>query len=181
MAKRPNLHDELVTAGASAEEASELTRVARALRHLPTPEPFLPALRSGWSWPRVTGLAAAAAAAFFMIGGGMVSMAQTSRPGTALYPVKRASDQVIVNLDPAYAGHVMMQQAEDIDILAQAHGSADVVMNEVADYQQMAPRAKLDSATRGFCMWHLGHAARLTSGGEQRAIQSAMQPLYSED
>lgn len=181
MAKRPNLHDELVTAGASSEEARELSRLARALRHLPTPEPFLPALRSGWSWPRVAGLAAAAAAAFFMIGGGMVAMAQTSRPGTALFPVKRASDRVIVNMDPAYAGHVMMQQAEDIDTLSQTHGSANVVMSEVADYQQMAPRSKLDSATRGFCMWHLSHAASLTSGGEHRAIQSAMQELYSED
>lgn len=181
MAKDSHLQEELLAAGASAEEVRELAGLAARLGRLSAPEPFLPTLHAGWSWPHAIGLAAASGMAFFVIGGAMVAAAQTSQPGSALYPVKRASENVMMTMNPDYADSVMMHRADEIDVLAAAHSSQDMVMEQVSSYKEMAPKTHPDPATRDYCAEHLKHAASLTSGSEQRAIQDAMRGLYKED
>lgn len=181
MAKKPSLQEELMEAGAAPEEAGELAKLAGNLGKLPAPRPLLPILRTGWGWPGVAGLTVATAAGCLIIGGAIMAAAQTSRPGAALYPVKRLSERMMVDMDPGYADMVMMQRADEIDSLASSHGSMDMVINEVQDYEQILDHAQVDEATRDYCALHLQHAASQTSGNEQQIIQTAVHRLSYED
>lgn len=176
MKTNKDLEQELVQAGASAEEASVLTKLAAQLRHVYTPPPkFI--VRRRTSWEKLALAGGISAVTFLFAGGGVVAMAQASQPGSTLYPVERFSEKVAERLHPSFTNRVMMRRANEIDQLVSSNGSEDTVLDEVHEYNAAFAKARLDQATRDYCADHLSHAASLASGGEQAAIQEALKHL----
>ncbi|HUD11039.1 MAG TPA: hypothetical protein VMS08_01400, partial [Candidatus Saccharimonadia bacterium] len=124
------LEAELQQSGASAREAKELSKIARSLHHLSSQEPQLshetystiPKQPIRFRTRRAFAIGLVAAGSITM-GLAIASIAQTTLPGTFLYPVKQLTENVAVSIQPSYRGTLMMRRAEEVKQLVALHQS----------------------------------------------------------
>jgi len=173
------LRRELRSAGASAAESDELLTVASRLQALKTAQPAGHIVRSRWA--RLAPLAATAVV-FLVLGMGTVSYAQSSLPGTLLYPVKRISENAAVAMDPSYRATLMMRRAEEVNQLVAAHANTHTVQATLADYKVEASAYKTkDYAALSYCKSALQQASAKATPHEQQMIASTLNSLRDID
>jgi citrate lyase gamma subunit len=178
MNNRPQhkLHQELRTAGASADETRELMLVANKLRTLQAAKPPRHSL-----WVRFAPFAATAFA-FLLIGTSTVTFAQSSLPGDWLYPVKRLSENAAVAVDSNYRATLMMRRAEEVNQLVGKHASTQTILATLADYKVQAVTYKTkDYAAFSYCKSALQQAAAKATPHEQQMIASTLSSLRDID
>src|SRR5579862_5641500 len=172
MNKKRMLQKELRLAGATPGELPELTDLADQISELGE----LPNTTNTRPWWQRFGLVPISAAATGLLLGTLVlALSQTSLPGTPGYPVKRASEQIAVLVDPNYRATVMMRRSQELKQLVNQSAGQGKVLATLAAYQQeaVAYRSK-NYAAFEYCKTNLTEAAAIASPAERSAIDSAL-------
>lgn len=168
------LQDELCLAGASAHQAAELATLAGQLKSLKTApqattktlfEPLVPPARSRFK------LYVLPAFSFLMIVAVLLTFAQSSLPGSLLYPVKRASENTVAFVDPGFKATMMMRRAQEINDLVATHAPAAVVVATLEDYRSDVQLYRVsDTSVLKYCTSKLQAAAAIAPDYEKRVI-----------
>jgi len=175
MNSKSKLSQELRRAGAKPAETDGLVKVAAQLRHLKASGPAY--ARPRWRRWNLAPLAMAAVAGI-ILGSVLVAYAQTSLPGSWLYPAKRASEKVAVAVDPAYRATLMMRRSQEVEALVGRHANQQVILATLADYRTAAAAYKADNyAAFEFCKSNLQQAASAAPGPERAAIDNTLSSL----
>lgn len=186
--KRPTntpLHQELEAAGAKPKDATQLTQLATGLTRLKAAGPQLVTPKPShriWRWPVWPSVATALGGV--VAGVVVVSLAQTSLPGNWLYPVKRASEAVAIQIQPDYRGVVMMRRAQEVRELVGQNGSPELVATTLHDYSTEAIAYKAQTsqnyAAFRYCQSNLQQAAGQAQGSERQAITATLASLPAD-
>ncbi|HEY5442535.1 MAG TPA: hypothetical protein VIJ68_03285 [Candidatus Saccharimonadales bacterium] len=174
MSSKHALHDELAAAGAKPAETKGLLEVAHQLRHLRAAKVSQP--RRRWRFAP----AGVAAVVGLVLGANLIAYAQTSLPGSWLYPVKRLSERVAVSFDPNYRATLMMRRSEEVAQLVNHRASSPVVLATLADYRTDAAAYKsANYAAFEYCKSNLKQAAAAAPKPQQQAIDSTLTSLQT--
>jgi hypothetical protein len=176
------LKQELQAAGAAPEDAARLTRLAAGLGRLKAQGPQLavghrpPQTGDRW-WPALPTVGLAAAGGL-LTGLVLVALAQTSFPGSWLYPVKRASEAVAVQAQPDYRAVLMMRRAQEVRELVAHNGSPRLVATTLHDYTVEATAYQAQSGRNygafRYCQTNLQQAETQAGGQERQAIAATL-------
>jgi hypothetical protein len=171
------LSRELRSTGAGAAETEHLLAVAAGLGELPAAGPRHRLLPFGWRIALPAGLAFVTV---LLAGGLLVAAAQTSLPGSRLYPVQKLADSAAEAIHPQYRGVVMMKRAQEVKQLVAARAGSGAVLAALNDYQAEAAAYKTSAANYSafeYCKTNLQQAAALAPAPERRAITNALSSL----
>jgi len=181
------LKQELRDAGAAPGDATKLSQFATGLTRLQT---GTPKLSDGIRWrPRrrvwsVLPAVALAGAGGLLAGLLLVALAQTSFPGSLLYPVKRASEAVALQTQPDYRGVLMMRRAQEVRELVSRNGSSDLVATTLHDYATDAIAYKAQTgqnyAAFRYCQANLQQAESQARGKERQQIAGTLAALPAD-
>ena len=189
MSERNLLERELRAGGAGPDEARELARLAEklpGLRQLPlvaTPPGLavgrrFARRRLGLQRSRRTLALAATAAAAVLVTGGLIAAAQSALPGTALYPVKRGTEQVAERFAPGMHDEVMMRRADEVNELVARHGRTAMIDATLASYEQAVVSDPNGSyAARDYCAGMLKSAAKQADPATRAKIMASLSRL----
>ena len=170
------LHKELRQAGASLQEVTELSQLARQLPELNG----LPAKPKRSWWTRFKPVPIAAAIGGLVVGAVLIAVAQGSMPGSALYPVKRLSEQAAVAADPSYRATLMMRRSQEVKQLVNRRAGQGRVLATLANYRRAAAAYKTDNyAAFEYCKTNLAQAAAAAPPAERAAIDSTLHSLQT--
>ena len=179
-----DLNQELQAAGAKPEDAAQLVALATGITRLKTTGPQLAPSRSSrqshfqW-WPLLP-----AAAGGLFAGLILVALAQTSFPGSWLYPVKRASETVALQTQPAYRGVVMMRRAQEVRELVTTNANPSLVTSTLHDYATDAVAYQAQStenyAAFRYCQSNLQQAESQARGSERQEIAATLASLPAD-
>jgi hypothetical protein len=123
-----------------------------------------------------------AAAVFLVVGMGGVSLAQSSLPGSWLYPVKRASENAAVAVDPSYRATLMMRRASEVQQLVGKGASQQRVLATLTSYQAEAAAYKTKNyAAYSYCKANLQQAEASANPAEKQMIASTLRSLSDTD
>jgi hypothetical protein len=176
------LRHELLEAGATKQELKPLISLAHELQQLqaasqPEPKPKRKWLGFVGFRYAVYGLAAVLC---IIAGMATVTFSQTSLPGSALYPVKKLSENAIVAVQPEYRATIMMHRADEIKQLVSHHAPSQQIFATLADYDTQASSYKMPSyETLEYCKTNLQQAARVATPEEEQAINKTLASLGS--
>lgn len=175
------LRAELVSAGARQAEADELVRMSDRLRRLRDDVPkAVPAPRRSVRL-RLIPLGAVAVLAL-LIGMSLVGVAQGSLPGSALYPVKRLSENTAVLMDPNYRATIMMRRADEVRQLIADGASSGRVTATLASYQTTAAAYKGSNyPALQYCKTSLLRAEKNANPTEHQQIAGVLKTLGDID
>lgn len=174
MNKMTGLRRELMDSGASVAEARELAQLAGRLHQLRA-EPT--ATRSKPLWLRLAPASAAAVVAL-VAGMSLTAFAQSSLPGSWLYPVKRISENTAVAVHPQYRATLMMRRADEVRQLVAKGSSGGRVEATLADYQQVAKAYKgTNYPAFEYCKTNLQQAEQGATAAEKQAIAGVLKTL----
>jgi len=182
------LEAQLQQAGATERESKELARLARSLHHLQGQEPKRAASAATPMPPQVrppyrrrmvsVGLAAIGS---ILVGVALAAVAQTTYPGTLLYPVKQLTESVAVAIQPNYHGVLMMRRAQEVKQLVALHRSPSLVNATLQNYKAQVARYKGGNyADFEYCENTLRQAEALASGSERLAIAATIASVTSQ-
>jgi len=172
------LRQELLGSGATIAEANELLQVAGKLRTLKAAP--MAAIRKPL-WLRLLPTAAVAAIVL-LIGTSTMAFAQSSLPGSWLYPVKRLSENTAVAVDPGYRATLMMRRADEVRQLIAADASFDTVNATLAQYKVEAAAYKTANYSAfEYCKTNLQQAERSASPSEKQMIAGVLKGLGDID
>ena len=177
MSNKSTLGKELRLAGAKQSETDGLLDVAARLHHLTNGEAvYRPAGRRRWQLASL-GLATVTG---LLIGAALVAYAQTSLPGSWLYPAKRASEKVAVAIDPGYRATLMMRRSQEVAALVRHHSGQPIILATLADYRAEAAAYKSTNyAAFEYCKNNLQQAAAIAPGQERSAIANTLSSLQT--
>jgi hypothetical protein len=125
-----------------------------------------------------------AAAGGLLAGLILVALAQTSFPGSRLYPLKRASETVALRAQPDYRGVLMMRRAQEVRELVSRKGSQHLVVTTLHDYVADATAYKAQTsqnyAAFSYCQANLQQAETQAGGQERQAIAATLASLPAD-
>jgi len=172
---------ELRIAGATNTELTELAGIASNLSKLkskslpfgvPDRQPHARLrLVLGIGVPAIIGVA---------VGIFLVVVSQTVLPGSPLYPVQAASDDLAAAIAPRYQETLMMKRAEQVRQLITNHAPSDRVFATLADYKKQAASYKSiasNYAAFEYCKDNLQQAAGQATDRERQAIDKTLSSL----
>lgn len=181
MKKNKELQSELRLAGASDKEARELTQLASRLKKLQSPRTESAPQRKRSAWARLlptTGVAVVA----LLLGMSSVTLAQSSLPGSLLYPVKRLSENAAVTVDPSYRATLMMRRANEVEQLIGKRASTKQVLTMLGAYNVQASAYKSKNyAAFAYCKSNLQLAMADANSTEKQAITITLNSLQDVD
>ena len=181
MKQNSRLISELRQAGAQDSEANELAGLAVSLKQLEnTRSAALPEIKFQRRSRPSLFRPALASISGIVIGMALVMFAQTTLPGSILYPVQKLSDSVAVSVDPSYRGTVMMKRAQQVKQLVADHANASLVLATLSDYKSEASVYKSSPASYvafEYCKSSLLQAATIAPTSERQAIESTLSSL----
>jgi hypothetical protein len=181
---RYSIQDELQSAGANPGESTELERLATSLSRLKgTEPPGAPNFRlTGRQlsrqlfrrpWPHVL-----SAAAGVLLGVVLLAVAQSTVSGSWLYPLKRASEAITIQVAPSYRATAMMRRAEEVQQLVAHRGQPQLITNTLSDYRQTALAYKTKNyAAMEYCQRSLQQAETTATGPERQEIAATLSQL----
>lgn len=176
---RSSLYKELQQAGAKASEIRPLLMVARQLKHSKSAQ--VRAKRPLW---RMRSLATACIIGLFL-SAGLIVEAQTSLPGTALYPVKRTSENVAVVINPSSRVTLMMRRAQEVNQLASQHADSSTILVTLSAYANEVSLYKMTTSTNyaafAYCKKNLQQAATYAPHNVQGAIAETLHSMQDVD
>jgi hypothetical protein len=178
---RNELIAELRASGAAPGEDQALASLAESVAELRGAEPSLPkpsyAPRSRSSLLRWT-----TATLGLTVGVVLVAFAQTSEPGSALYPVKRLSEQISLVVQPGYRDAIMDRRAQEVKDLVRDHRSPTLVGATLAAYRSdMASYRGHNYPAVEYCRDNLKQAQAMSSGATREQITLALAQIPDED
>ncbi|HEY4964191.1 MAG TPA: hypothetical protein VIH90_05840 [Candidatus Saccharimonadales bacterium] len=175
------LHKELLAAGASEAEVTELLPIASKLSLLKNINPVEAKDNVQTSlWHRLikpvafmtTGLA---------LGMFVIVLSQVASPTSFLYPVQKLSDSVAISIHPQYRANVMMKRAQQVNQLVASHADSKQVLATLADYTAEASAYKstphANYAAFEYCKTNLQQASSTASPEVRNAISTSLQSL----
>ena len=118
--------------------------------------------------------------ACLLIGMSLTTFAQTSLPGSWLYPAKRLSEQAAVLIQPAYRAAIMMRRAQEVRSLVADHAGSRTVLATLSAYQTAASAYKFDVTNYSafeYCKTNLEQAETRATSQEQQAIKTTLASL----
>jgi hypothetical protein len=182
MSNKRTLREELRLAGAKQSETSELIEVAGRLHQLPAADKIHTQTAAGRPWRRWRPAATLGLASIvgILVGAGVVAYAQTSLPGSWLYPSKRLSENVAVAVDPNYRATLMMRRSQEVKQLVDRRAGKPVVLATLADYRTEAAAYKSTNyAAFEYCKSNLEQAAHAAPSPERTAISDTLSSLQT--
>lgn len=75
---------------------------------------------------------------------GTVLVAQSAQPGSALYGIKRSSEEVIVRVQPSFQSERVERRRNELEYLQQTNAEADKIYKAQEDYQKSIEKAQED-------------------------------------
>jgi len=159
-----DLHDELLAAGATKDEAEQLGVIADHISRLG----HTTKRRKNYRSSIVSVLIGAAVACVVLI-----TATQQVLPSSVLYPIENASDTALVILHPDYRGKRMMKQANQIEQLVRQHAPSNIVLASLTAYENdesAYQKTATNYATLGHCKDSLQAAATIAPTNERQAI-----------
>lgn len=129
------LRKELIQAGAKPEEVPGLVHLAGRLSSLKEPIEKPAYLRT---LLKPISLAATA----MVLGMFLIVLSQSVQPSSWLYPVQEVSDNISVDIKPAYRENVMMKRAGQVNQLVASHASAKQILSTLNQYSTLAKAYK---------------------------------------
>lgn len=173
------IRNELLAAGASEDDALELSMLATIVaqlkneRSLKKPS-WLQSMFMSRRRGLVYGLSAITAAIFIAVIGLSVA-AQSSLPGGKLYSVKLWSETSIAIIDPGFKKTMMMRRAEEVKDLIATHASSSLIIATLDDYQSDVRTYKImDQRVIEYCTNKLRSARPNASPDIKAAIDKAI-------
>ena len=172
---------ELTASGAAPGEEHVLVRLAESIAGLRGTEPSLPKLayapRSRSSLLRWTTAALGLTAGVLL-----VAFAQTSDPGSALYPLKRVSEQIGLAVQPGYRDTIMDRRAQEVKDLVRDHAPAVLVGATLAAYRtDMAGYKGHNYPAVEYCRNNLRAAQAMATGRTRSEITLALAQIPDDD
>ncbi|HEY2004092.1 MAG TPA: hypothetical protein VGH44_03160 [Candidatus Saccharimonadia bacterium] len=180
---KPNLKEELLSAGAGPVEADELMQLAMSVSQLKGAEPQYTKSHRKRLWPAAFGFwpMLGTAAAGLAAGTLVVAIAQTSLPGSWLYPVKRTSERVAMLTQPDYKAVVMMHRAQEVRMLVATKQSDHLVTAALSDYKTDMQGLKTKNyAALDYCHDNLVQAGSMATPVEKQQISSVLTELNQD-
>jgi hypothetical protein len=179
--QRDTVRGELHTAGATDAEAEELLSLAENLHRLRSPN----GAKSGRRWVyggiHILAMPSAYVLAGIVVGILTVAFAQAASPGSSLFPVQVATDNVASALHPQYREIVMVKRADQVKELVADHASSQNDMSAVADYTEVADKyrdgSRVNYAAFRYCESQLSQAAKIASPQVSQAIERSINSL----
>ena len=132
------IRNELIEAGATRREATDLALLATNLAQLKSDCSFKP------SWlhsvvllrrRRFTFAVSVLAAALLIVMVGVCLKAQSSLPGSKLHAVKQRSEDYVAWINPDFNKTIMMRRAQEVNDLVAAHASTNLILSTLNDYK----------------------------------------------
>ena len=170
------LRQELKSAGAKDEELGGLVEISYHLKRL-KPAAVFTKLHRPMFRRRAWLLSGAALVLGLTAGTSVVSFAQTSLPGNALYPVKTFSEKVAVTTVPNYRATVMMRRAQEVNELVTHHAAPELVLTTLNRYKTVAAGYRPQKANYQafvYCKTSLQQAQAFAGGSERQAIAQSV-------
>lgn len=105
--------------------------------------------------------------------GGVVSAAQSSLPGDQLYAVKRASEAVVMTVNPGFSNQLLIRRSHEIaELRRRGHGGQEV-QGAVSDYLDELHRHGGDAKSATKSLNNLSEAAAASDDSSKPAIEAA--------
>ncbi|HEV2402845.1 MAG TPA: hypothetical protein VGS08_01450 [Candidatus Saccharimonadales bacterium] len=174
------LRKELHQAGASAAEINELLSIAFWLSWLNQAQTITAKESDSNRLGRLFKpmIFAASVITFSLL---CVTVSHAASPTSFLYPVRKFSDSMAIDIYPHYRATVMMKRAQQVNELVAEHVSSKQVLATLADYTMEASAYKsTPHANYGafeFCKTNLEQAASSASPAVKKAIASTLLSL----
>jgi len=134
-----DIRSQLRSLGANADEADKLARLAKDLKSTPLPNLSAETKRDirtipGQRWQlHIYKFAAGGAVAIFV---GMLFVAQSALPGSALYGLKRSTEQIRTFIQPSYTETLIDKRGEEIEQLKQNEAAPAQLEQAKKEYEK---------------------------------------------